>query len=299
MAAAGANAAKIEKLIAHANECVARYDIEAAIKFYEKAVQLEPLDTNLLDAAGELCIEVGRSADAIDLFGRSIQLKPDENSCKYMNLGQLMAGHECLAHFNKGMELMYRELAEAAQKEDAEGHAKLQGRICHGYCSMTELYMTDLCDEEGAEQKCEEFLTKAQGHKDDSPELWVQWANLRLCQCRPDDARKFTYKAVSLSNKVEEGHPNKPSLEVRTGMMKLLIELEQLDEAEEFGNGLLEVDDQYLETWYLLALIHFNRQDYSNAHQCTASALRILEAEGVEDEEQASKIQEQDRKSVV
>ena len=35
-----------------------RYDPESALKFYEKAVQLEPNDVNLLDAAGELCVEV-------------------------------------------------------------------------------------------------------------------------------------------------------------------------------------------------------------------------------------------------
>eukprot|EP00961_Rhodomonas_salina_P094282 1268611-Rhodomonas_salina.1 len=116
--------------------------------------------------------QVGRSADAIDLFGRSIQLKPDENSCKYMsvaprllhaacqrsplasshlsartlrsallsmrarrNLGQLMAGHECLAHFNKGMELMYRELAEAAQK----ACPPLSSRCPHLCCSCSHL----------------------------------------------------------------------------------------------------------------------------------------------------------------
>jgi hypothetical protein len=32
--------------------------------------------------------------------------------------------------------------------------------------------------------------------------------------------------------------------QVRTGMVKLLIELGQLDEAEEFARGLLVVDDQ-------------------------------------------------------
>ena len=28
---------KIEQLVAHANDCVSRYDLEAALKFYEKA----------------------------------------------------------------------------------------------------------------------------------------------------------------------------------------------------------------------------------------------------------------------
>jgi hypothetical protein len=32
-------------------------------------------------------------------------------------------------------------------------------------------------------------------------------------------------------------------------MVKLLIECEQLEEALEFASSLVEVDDQYLETW--------------------------------------------------
>ena len=54
----------------------------------------------------------------------------------------------------------------------------------------------------------------------------MQWANLRLCQVRKEDALKFTYKAVSLTKRLEE--VDRPSLEVRCSMVKLLIECEQL-----------------------------------------------------------------------
>lgn len=70
----------------------------------------------------------------------------------------------------------------------------------------------DLCDEEGAEQRCEEYLAAAQTICPESPEVWSQLASLRLCQCQQDDAKKFTYKAVALCNKLEEDR--KPSLDV-------------------------------------------------------------------------------------
>jgi len=151
-------------------------------------------------------------------------------------------------------------------------------------------YMTDLCDEENAEQKCEEFLSNATRECEDSPELWVQWANLRLCQCRPEDAKTATFKAVELNNAMEE--PEKPSLEVRTNMMKLLIEIDEGEKAEEFGKGLLAVDDQYVETWYLLALLLYNQKKFSDAQEAIQSAIKILETEGIQDEEQAERIQE-------
>ena len=123
--AVSAASAKVQQLVSHAQQCMQRYELDAALKFYEKvcallickpqvlsqvkvcrvscdafsgllvqAVGLEPDNTDLLDAAGELCVEAGRSEDATKLFTRSIELKPNENSCKYMNLGML-AG-ECI-----------------------------------------------------------------------------------------------------------------------------------------------------------------------------------------------------------
>lgn len=119
---------KVQQLVGHAQQCMQRYDLDAALKFYEKAVGLEPDNTDLLDAAGEVCVEAGRSGDAIKLFSRSIELKPDENSCKYMNLGMLAAGHECLNYYRKGMELMGSELQAAIASGDASQVAKLKVR---------------------------------------------------------------------------------------------------------------------------------------------------------------------------
>jgi hypothetical protein len=43
---------------------------------------------------------------------------------------------------------------------------------------------------------------------------------------------------------------------------------------------------------YLLALIHFNQRTFSRARECIDSATRILEREGISDEEQAARVQE-------
>ena len=237
---------KIQQLLAHAADCISKYELESAYKFYEKAISITPDDTDILDAAGELSMELGRTDDAINFFRRSIDLRPEENAYKYMNLGQFFSGEESLTLFQKGIELMQGDL-ERVGTEDPEAAIKLKTRLCSGYCSMTEIFMTDLCDIEGAELRCEEFLNLAQSYCPNSVELYVQWANLRLCQSRQDDARRMAYKALSTCNALEEA--DKPSLEMRTGIMKLLIELEQVDEAEELGRSLLEVDDEYVETW--------------------------------------------------
>jgi hypothetical protein len=40
---------------------------------------------------------------------RSIELAPNENFTKYMNLGQILQGKEALAAYTKGLELMTNE----------------------------------------------------------------------------------------------------------------------------------------------------------------------------------------------
>ncbi len=42
----------------------------------------------------------------------------------------------------------------------------------------------------------------------------------------------------------------------------------------------------------MLALIHFNREAYPRARECIDAALRVLEKEGVADEDQAARVQE-------
>jgi tetratricopeptide (TPR) repeat protein len=117
-----------------------RYDLEAALKFYEKALTISPEDTDLLDGAGELCLECGRSEDALKLFTTSIQLRPEQNAAKYMNMGQLLAGEDSIRHYMKGMELLQADLRQAG--EDVEAAAKIRHRLSSGYVSMTEIYMT-------------------------------------------------------------------------------------------------------------------------------------------------------------
>lgn len=43
---------------------------------------------------------------------------------------------------------------------------------------------------------------------------------------------------------------------------------------------------------YLLALIHFNQHSFPRARECIDAATRILEREGITDEEQAARVQE-------
>lgn len=60
--------------------------------------------------------------------------------------------------------------------------------IAKAYCSIAELYMTDLCYEEDAEQLCEKSIMQALDTDPDSLDAHQTLASLRLSQGRPVDA---------------------------------------------------------------------------------------------------------------
>jgi len=70
-------------------------------------------------------------------------------------------------------------------------------QLCGGYCSVAELYLTDLCFEENAEQNCESALEAALKLDDptSSPDAVQAMANLRLSQCRGFEAVAFMLEA--------------------------------------------------------------------------------------------------------
>lgn len=88
------------------------------------------------------------------MLTRSILLAPEEGPDKYLYMAQLHEGREALGYYEKGLDLLERQFGISAgtPKEDS---AKLKQRLCMAYCSVGELFLTDLCYEEDAEARCQ------------------------------------------------------------------------------------------------------------------------------------------------
>jgi hypothetical protein len=63
--------------------------------------------------------------------------------------------------------------------------------------AVADLYMTDLCDEDGAEAMGEEWATRAVAVDESNPEALYSLGNLRLCQKRGPEALPFLKAAVA------------------------------------------------------------------------------------------------------
>lgn len=244
-----------------------------------------------------------------------LAVDPNEVSA-LLYLGQLLQGQASLAHYQKAVEVMTAELgrlqaaaaAGTAPPDAASSAARLRRRISCAYCSITELCMTDLADEEGAEATCEASLASAVEVDPSSPEAYAQLASLRLVQQRGEEAVPLVRKAAELLGPLLEaadaaasegggakgglqgaaGHSADaaagsdmvwtPTFNSRKALAQSALEVNELTIACELLERLLSESDTDFEVWFLLAEAYLSAGDFGSAGMYINEATRRLAA---------------------
>ena len=103
-------------------------------------------------------MELGLLEDADSYFSKALELDPDGSGERIMCLAQLRVGEESAALYSRGLALLGAELE---QTDDVDTKSNLTQRLCSGWCAVAELYLTDLCFSENAEQQCENAVSEA------------------------------------------------------------------------------------------------------------------------------------------
>jgi hypothetical protein len=112
-----------------------------------------------------------------------------------MNLAQILEGQESVQCFWRGVELMRRDLGTVAEA----GHRRaLTRELSAGLVCIAELWMTDLCFEEGAEERCEQAAAQAIEADNTNADAFQVQASLRISQQRPDEAWESLMRGYSL-----------------------------------------------------------------------------------------------------
>lgn len=299
-----------EELLAKAQEYIDCFQYENAQKYCQEALKREPDYIPALETSATLCLETGNLDGAKHCLGRAITLQPDEGYSKYLSMAQLMEGNESLQCYQKGIEILAETIALAQksadnkskdtndaenmgtengttneemlpdgakaeldeQPEDSkEGKAALIRKISTACCSVAELYMTDLCDEEEAENQCLAYINKAIETDPSNPEAFQFMASYQLVRQQPDEARTFIKKSIDLwlpkYKEIHEGTAEAGSFDpidvcplsypTRLSAARTLIEVQEYDIAVEVLEGLSEEDDEIVDTWYLLGWLNY------------------------------------------
>lgn len=200
-----------------------------------------------------------------------------------MIAGQLSAGIESLTCFNKGIEILKRffEEEKANNQPNQQNLQNYSNYISTAYCSMAEIFMTDCCMEQGAEQECTKVIEEAIKWNNQNPEAYLLQAQCLLAKSEPTLALPSITTSYSLWKDKEENEW--PQYSVRVTIAKIFIELSQLPEATELLEKLTHEDDEDSEVWYLLALCYYNIAEeneseiecFQDAKECITRCLAV------------------------
>ncbi|XP_071550297.1 uncharacterized protein [Panulirus ornatus] len=162
-------------------------------------------------------------------------------------------------------------LPSSSSAEPEDNIAVIIRQTSSAYCSVAELFMTDLCDEEDAENQCHANITNAIDADPSSPEAYQLMASFLLVKQDIEEARKYITKSLQIwlpkYKEVEEDKAETGTFDpvevcplsytARLSTARILIEVEDHKHAVEVLEGLTEENDEVVDTWYLLGWSYY------------------------------------------
>ncbi|XP_037532907.1 probable assembly chaperone of rpl4 isoform X2 [Nematolebias whitei] len=286
----------VQQLLEKTQECTDSFDFDMASLFCQRALDIDANNLQALDMLGHISSELGNTQKAKEVFLRAVELSPDVGHSKYMYLGQIHTGQEAVDYYTRGIQVLLSALekqeamAGAAAKKDEDHELPTAKDVSVAYCSIAEIYLTDLCMEEGAADKCREFIERALHYHHDNPEALQLMASYLFSTEKIQEGKEYLLKSVgtwlpaqkqsAASSSTEEDAQNEvPPYESRITAAKLLIESEEYETAVDVLEGLLEEDDEVVQVWYLSGWVCYLQWEKAKEQQ-------EREGRGVTEEEQ-------------
>jgi len=258
-AAAALNKTKytIDNLLERVQGYVENFEYHMAVKFCERAYEMDPNNTQVLETFGNVCAEMGDVESAKQHFHKAAELQPFIGHVKYLYLGQLSEGLEAVQHYLRAVELLKDNLTIS----NADPVEVIKRNISSVYCSLAELYMTDLCMTEDAERECGKYSQLAIDSDQQNVEAYVNMANYLLNCSKMEGANAICQQAFNLWKSYTEANkdnedviPELMSYQIRLTLTKLLIEVESFDKAYNVIEQLINEDEDDVTLWYYLGL---------------------------------------------
>merc|ERR1740139_2131266 len=196
----------------------------------------------------------------------------------YLYLGQLCEEEEALlacqkgiTNFKKCLEILEPGTADCGEKYKAS--VDIRQKISSAYCTVAELYLTDLCYAQGAESCCEDAVSCSLKYDSGtSPGSLQALASLRLSQSRCHEA---TFSMLQAWDRIKVGCEALASM-VGLGKDEPKNELEHVEEASSLPGFEFRCQSAklLLECAGLMSEMDNPRQNESN--QCCEAAVQVL-----------------------
>ena len=235
----------------------------------QNAAQEKATFPSALCLGGDINLALGDVDKARSQFELAVQI--DSNGAlvsaePYLQLAQLCeeGGQKSIDYYDKAIEVLRNEIDVLDDQMDVEGTQEIidarRARVADALCAMSEVYMTDLSWEADAEQRCEQLVTEAVATCPEALSAGVlqTLASMRISQERIEEAKKALAQSLSIWKDMpaDTEDPGRPDFATRVSLVRLLMEVEQEQDAMQVLEGLVKEDDQSVEALYLRGWCH-------------------------------------------
>lgn len=308
--------------------------VQRARALMAEALQADPDNIQVLDALGALLCDEEETEEAKRHLLRSVELEPNVGAEKFLYLAQMSEGKEALEHFTNGASVLKAEIAGRPVKQTSGENSASSSSVCapsstagdgsslkgprtreqaaarrqlaEVQASIAELWMTDLCDEECAEDNCDAAVVE--GLEADASNLQLLTAKATLLKVRGsiEDAKKAALDAAETAKAAveaaedcelvseEEDASNgedgaavsvkppvlMPDEDSIASLTRVLIDLGETQPARELLCGLLERDEEDLRVWVLLGWCHVVEKDPETALDVVKHGFKLCKKHG-------------------
>ncbi|EDV26673.1 uncharacterized protein TRIADDRAFT_54918 [Trichoplax adhaerens] len=267
----------VEDLLERATQCLEQFQFELACKFCERALESQPQSLQALETYAPILLELGDVEKAHDCFQQLIKLSPDTGHEKYMYLGQMCGGADAVGYFKKGIDILKVELQQSSSGASSVNQLNHSREISRAYCSLAEIYLTDCCFDDNAAELCESYCRSAIEYDTKNAEAYQLLASCLLSQDQTDNAKEYMQKSIALWLPACKDIEN---------------DNEDIEQAGEILDRLLQEDDEVVQVWYLLGWLHYLENDTVAARQHLEMAQKLSEKFQCDDSKVNEHIQE-------
>eukprot|EP00041_Stephanoeca_diplocostata_P025570 m.672339 g.672339 ORF g.672339 m.672339 type:complete len:380 (-) comp22776_c1_seq41:3597-4736(-) len=265
-----------ESLLEKAEDLVAQCNCELAVRFCDRVLESEPTHCGALECKAVACLQSNQLDVAEACLRQAIEVSPDAGASKYLYLAQLLQGQDSVAAYTGAIQVLQREIETAQRERDSAAETAAAREIAEAFCGIAELYMTDLCDEEVAQDTCVDCCERALQYDAQSAQAMQTMASVSMSSSQPEAALSWIQQSLAVwhaptqmgagggsaapsAATVDSGEGTTalervPPFEFRINTAKILMELGQHPVAMEVLGQLLREDAEVVEVWYLLAL---------------------------------------------
>lgn len=202
----------VEELMQAAEHSVTVSDPRHAVTLYTVAIQKADDNTalvsDLLEKRAEVYLSLQNQDAALQDYQSALEKAVTETdngttttvdrlerkAALHMYIGQLSVSTDALASYQQGIECLRTAMAADTERKSEQQFKQQLATAC---CSISELYLTDLCYAENAEMKCESYLQQALQLVPESMDVWQILASLRFSQKRGLESIPFVLRVYA------------------------------------------------------------------------------------------------------